>query len=158
MSVKKEKTGKKPKKIPKIKGLSPKRRAFVTEYIKDHNATQAAIRAGYSEKTAQEQSSHLLSLVMVREAVEKLEREILAESILTRERIMELYSEIADDEETRKADRLHALDSMAKVHGMFNDRQEITLKNGDRQMEVDRMFDSMTYEEKVKWLELNTTK
>ena len=32
--------------------LSAKRRAFVEEYIVDFNATQAAIRAGYSEKTA----------------------------------------------------------------------------------------------------------
>ena len=32
--------------------MTPKQRAFVFEYIKDFNATQAAIRAGYSKKTA----------------------------------------------------------------------------------------------------------
>ncbi len=32
--------------------LTPKQAAFVAEYVKDSNATQAAIRAGYSEKTA----------------------------------------------------------------------------------------------------------
>ena len=32
--------------------LTPKQAAFVAEYVKDGNATQAAIRAGYSEKTA----------------------------------------------------------------------------------------------------------
>jgi phage terminase small subunit len=51
------------------KGLTPKQRLFVREYIKDWNATQAAIRAGYSNRTAQEQSSRLLSNVMVQEAV-----------------------------------------------------------------------------------------
>jgi phage terminase small subunit len=38
------------------------------------NATQAAIRAGYSPKTAQEQSSRLLSNVMVRAAVAEAKR------------------------------------------------------------------------------------
>ena len=34
------------------KGLTPKQKRFVDEYIVDQNATQAAIRAGYKEKTA----------------------------------------------------------------------------------------------------------
>lgn len=51
------------------KKLTPKQERFVEEYLKDLNATQAAIRAGYSPKTAQEQSSRLLSNVMVQEAV-----------------------------------------------------------------------------------------
>ena len=50
--------------------LTPKQQAFVNEYLIDLNATQAAIRAGYSEATAQEQSSRLLSNVMVSEAVQ----------------------------------------------------------------------------------------
>ena len=54
----------------KAPGLSPKRQRFVDEYLIDLNATQAAIRAGYSEKTAQEQSARLLSNVMVRAAIE----------------------------------------------------------------------------------------
>jgi hypothetical protein len=41
-------------------GLTAQQRLFVAEYLKDGNATQAAIRAGYSKKTAQEQSSRLL--------------------------------------------------------------------------------------------------
>jgi phage terminase small subunit len=36
----------------KEKKLTPKERLFVVEYLKDLNATQAAIRAGYSKKTA----------------------------------------------------------------------------------------------------------
>jgi phage terminase small subunit len=36
----------------KEKKLTPKERLFVAEYLKDFNATQAAIRAGYSKKTA----------------------------------------------------------------------------------------------------------
>ncbi len=37
---------------PKKLALNPKQEAFCQEYLKDLNATQAAIRAGYSEKTA----------------------------------------------------------------------------------------------------------
>lgn len=36
----------------RINGLLPKQAKFVAEYLKDGNATQAAIRAGYSPKTA----------------------------------------------------------------------------------------------------------
>lgn len=40
--------------------MTPKQQRFVEEYLLDLNATQAAIRAGYSEKTANEQGSQLL--------------------------------------------------------------------------------------------------
>lgn len=51
--------------------LSDQRQRFVEEYLIDLNGTQAAIRAGYSPKTAQEQASRLLSNVMVQEAISK---------------------------------------------------------------------------------------
>lgn len=41
--------------------LTPKQAAFVNEYLVDLNATQAAIRAGYSEASAEQQGSRLLS-------------------------------------------------------------------------------------------------
>lgn len=41
--------------------LSNKQLAFVNEYLKDFNATQAAIRAGYSEKTARSIGQQLLT-------------------------------------------------------------------------------------------------
>jgi len=50
--------------------LTPKQRLFVAEYLKDLNATQAAIRAGYSERTANEQGARLLAKVSVRQAVD----------------------------------------------------------------------------------------
>ena len=55
--------------------LTPKQTLFVAEYLVDQNATQAAIRAGYSKKTAQPASSRLLSNVMVQAAIDqRLER------------------------------------------------------------------------------------
>lgn len=49
--------------------LTAKQERFVAEYLIDLNATQAAIRAGYSEKTANEQGSRLLANVKIAAAV-----------------------------------------------------------------------------------------
>lgn len=52
-----------------MRKLPPKQLDFVDEYLKDLNATQAAIRAGYSEKTARQQAARLLSNVGIQEAI-----------------------------------------------------------------------------------------
>jgi phage terminase small subunit len=49
--------------------LGPKQNRFVAEYLKDLNGTQAAIRAGYSAHTADQQASRLLANVKVKQAV-----------------------------------------------------------------------------------------
>jgi phage terminase small subunit len=49
--------------------LTPKQQRFVNEYLIDLNATQAAARAGYSKKTANEQGSRLLANVSVSTAI-----------------------------------------------------------------------------------------
>ncbi|MFC1551159.1 terminase small subunit [Candidatus Latescibacterota bacterium] len=41
--------------------MTPKQERFVWEYLKDLNATQAAIRTGYSPKSARKQGSRLLT-------------------------------------------------------------------------------------------------
>jgi len=50
--------------------MTPKQTLFVKEYLVDLNATQAAIRAGYSAKTAEQQGSRLLRNAQVAAAVE----------------------------------------------------------------------------------------
>lgn len=54
--------------------FTDKQAAFIDEYLKDFNATQAAIRAGYSEKTARSQGNRLLTNVDIKEAIEELLR------------------------------------------------------------------------------------
>ena len=54
--------------------IRDKQELFCNEYIIDLNATQAAIRAGYSEKTAQEQSSRLLSNVIIQDRISELKQ------------------------------------------------------------------------------------
>lgn len=55
--------------------LTDKQQRFVDEYLIDLNATQAAIRAGYSEKTAQQMGSENLSKPVIQEAIEKAQAE-----------------------------------------------------------------------------------
>jgi phage terminase small subunit len=56
--------------------LTPRQQRFVESYLLDLNATQAAIRAGYSKRTAQEKGSQLLSHPAIRSAIDarKIER------------------------------------------------------------------------------------
>lgn len=49
--------------------ITPKQARFVEEYLKDLNATQAAIRAGYSQRSAKQRAAELLALPHVQAAV-----------------------------------------------------------------------------------------
>ena len=51
--------------------FSPKQQRFVEEYLIDLNATQAAVRAGYSEKTSRQIGSENLSKPAIQEAIAK---------------------------------------------------------------------------------------
>lgn len=68
--------------------LTAKQQCFVNEYLIDLNATQAAIRAGYSPKTATEQASRLLSNVNIRACVDKAMAERSKRTGVTAERVV----------------------------------------------------------------------
>lgn len=59
-----------------MSNLNPRQQRFVEEYAKDCNAAQAAIRAGYSEKTARSIGARLLTNVNVATAVDKAKIEV----------------------------------------------------------------------------------
>ena len=67
--------------------LNPKQRRFVAEYLKDQNGTQAAIRAGYSKKTANEQASQLLAKLNIKGLIDEHLRKIEKDSVLTAENV-----------------------------------------------------------------------
>ena len=75
-------------------GLTPRQARFVDEYLIDLNATQASIRAGYSAKTAQPQSSRLLSKVIVRAAIVDGKTERHTESVMSAVEALERASTI----------------------------------------------------------------
>lgn len=58
-----------------LDGLLPAQRRFCREYVLDWNGTQAAIRAGYSPRTARSQAHDLLTKPDIRAEIGRLERE-----------------------------------------------------------------------------------
>ena len=75
-------------------GLTPRKARFVDEHLIDLNGTQAAIRAGYSEKTAQQQSSRLLLNVVVQAAIVDGKAERHTKSVMSAVEALERASTI----------------------------------------------------------------
>lgn len=75
--------------------LTPKQTRFVAEYLVDLNATQAAIRAGYSEKTANEQGARLLANASVAALVAEKTQVRLEKTDLTADRVLEEMRRLA---------------------------------------------------------------
>lgn len=74
--------------------LNLKQQRFVSEYLIDLNATQAAIRAGYSAKTAKQIGSRLLSHVDVSEAIERGQAKVAEKHGVTLESIVSELAKI----------------------------------------------------------------
>jgi len=55
-----------------LEKLTPQRRKFVEAYCASFNATKAALKAGYSKKTARTQGSHLLTIVDIKSAIKEM--------------------------------------------------------------------------------------
>ena len=68
--------------------LTPKQARFVEEYLIDLNATQAAIRAGYSEKTAKEQGCQLLTKLNIAEAIAEAQAERSERTGITQDMVL----------------------------------------------------------------------
>lgn len=74
--------------------LNAKQARFVQEYIVDLNATQAAIRAGYSEKTAHSQGQRLLKNVGIAEAISKAQEQRGERTQITADRVLKELARI----------------------------------------------------------------
>jgi phage terminase small subunit len=75
--------------------LTDKQKRFCEEYLIDLNATQAAIRAGYSPKTAEQTASRLLRNVKVQEYIAKRQKELSRSTEITQERVIKELALIA---------------------------------------------------------------
>lgn len=114
--------------------LTDKQTAFVREYLVDLNATQAAIRAGYSERTANAQAGRLLANVGIREAIENAQAkrarrvEIKAEDVLRG--VIEVTTQARDSGDLKTA--LKGYELQGKHLGMWTERvkQEVSGPDG----------------------------
>ena len=127
--------------------MTDKQKRFITEYLIDLSATQAAIRAGYSQRTAYSIGQRLLKNVEVKEAINSAMKErearteITADYVLTNlreivERCMQKQpvftkGEQATDEQGRAIwtfdakNAIRALELLGKNLGLFIDKTEI---------------------------------
>ena len=77
------------------RNLTPKQARFVAEYLVDLNATQAAVRAGYSQRTAESIGRQLLRKTTVSEALSAAQAKRAAKTEITAERVVEALARIA---------------------------------------------------------------
>ena len=125
--------------------MTNKQKRFCEEYLVDCNATQAAIRAGYSEKTARQTAAEILSKPDIKNYIDELLAKMQDKTIASAEEVMryltsvvrgESESEIvvvegtgdgcSDARRMLKApderERLKAAELLGKRYGLFTDK------------------------------------
>ena len=126
--------------------LNDRQQLFVTEYVKDMNATKAAERAGYSKRTAYSQGQRLLKNVEIKNAVDELLIKIRKNNVADAVEIEEYLTAVMRGKmkETeminvgnfeqelvevpaKQTTRIKAAELLGKRYAMWTDKQEIDL-------------------------------
>ena len=128
--------------------LNEKQKQFYKEYIVDANATQSAIRAGYSKKTAYSQGQRLLKHVEGQKYLEELMAEKEAALIASQDEVLKYLTSVLRGEskaevvvvegcgdgysEARRMtkapdekERLKAAEMLGKRYGLFKDKVDL---------------------------------
>nr|DAX55223.1 MAG TPA: Terminase small subunit [Caudoviricetes sp.] len=118
--------------------LKPKELIFAEEWLKTTNATQSAIKAGYSERTAYSAGSRLLKKVDVKQYIDERLAEMKENSIADTDEVMQFLSstmrgDIPDQFGLDPAlnDRIKAAELIGKRYKLFTDKQEISGADGE---------------------------
>ena len=114
--------------------LTPKQQRFVEEYLIDLNATQAAIRAGYSEKTAKEIGSENLTKPNIAKAIQEAQESLSNKTQLTVDMVVQGLLKEAQDyaEGSTQSARVSAWAHLGKHLGMFVDQKKVDVTtNGE---------------------------
>ena len=102
--------------------LTDRQIRFCEEYVKDENATQSAIRAGYSEKTAYSMGARLLKNVEIQNKIFNIRKELAKSAEITRDDLLSELKKIGfadiDYSMIQAKDKLKALDTIAKMLGL----------------------------------------
>lgn len=124
--------------------MTEKQKKFCIEYLKDLNATQAAIRAGYSKNTATEIGYEYLRKPHIKEYIDKELDDVMQESkSQLKSRILKELKDVSfsdagisinerDGEivDVRITDKLKAMEMLGKYLAMWTEKVEHTV-NGD---------------------------
>lgn len=111
--------------------LRPRQLAFCREFVIDHKQKDAAIRAGYSPKTAEAIASNLMAYKGIRRLID-LYTQSNAQKITTVDPdwIVQKITEIVTTA-SRDGDKLRGLELLARHLGMFIERTEISGRDGE---------------------------
>ena len=110
--------------------LTEKQRRFCEEYAVDLNATQSAIRAGYSPNGAGQSAAKLLKLTKIQEKIENYQLQASRTTQSELEYVRRKYQELAamaEEDRDVKAAR-GCFDSISRLNGLFVDKTELTHK------------------------------
>lgn len=123
------------------KKLTLKQQRFVDEYIISGNATQAAIKAGYSKRSAYSVGQENLRKPVIKAAIDKRNAEIESEKTADMTEVMEYLTYVMRGEQTESVatakgiydnvpvsakDRIKAAELIGKRHGAWTDKKEIS--------------------------------
>lgn len=108
--------------------LTEKQKRFCEEYLIDLNATQAAIRAGYSVKSASRISIELLNKTHVQKYISYLQSEQSERTQITADTVLKELEKIAlTDTEITGKEKIKALELLGKHLGMFSENKDIDI-------------------------------
>ena len=107
--------------------LTAKQKAFVQEYLVDLNATQAALRAGYSPNSAQQIATENLSKPLIQDAIQAALKAREKRTEVTQDYVIAKLREIVEkdasdgpDSELKYANKIRALELLGKHTGAFD--------------------------------------
>lgn len=121
--------------------LTQKQQRFVDEYIISGNATQAAIKAGYSKKTAKQMGTENLAKPIIKAELDRRNAEIKSAKTADMQEVMEYLASVMRGEQTESVatakgiyndvpvsakDRIKAAELIGKRHGAWTDKREIS--------------------------------
>ena len=105
--------------------LNARQKSFCEFYVASGNATDAAIKAGYSETYSKTRTNVLLQNVEICRYVNELQEKAKSSRIMTAIERKEFLTKMILKEETKDTDRLKALDILNKMDGEYTQKVEI---------------------------------
>lgn len=122
--------------------MTPKQKAFADYYLESGNATDAARKAGYSEKTAKSIASENLAKPYVSAYIRERMAQQDAERVASADEVLRFYTDVMrgaiQDQfglEAALAERLKAADALMKRHAAGDERQRSTMEKLDKLLE-----------------------
>jgi phage terminase small subunit len=122
--------------------MTPKQQRFCYEYMIDLNATKSAIRAGYSERTANKIASELLKNKEIKEKIEQLKEEQQKKLEITLDTVLKEIAVIAFSPlgKIKTSDKLKALITLTDF--LNNPYKELSNIYDDKVIIIDNIKDT----------------